>query len=76
MIGALLRHRRWHRPLWLVVLGLGLATYFGYHATGGPVGVGRAVGTAIRTSFLVVVPTNLLLSYLFWGGAGTVSITG
>ena len=51
-------------------------TYFGYHATGGPVGVGRAVGTAIRTSFLVVVPTNLLLSYLFWGGAGTVSITG
>jgi phospholipid/cholesterol/gamma-HCH transport system permease protein len=50
--------------------------YFGYFATGGPVGVGRAVGIAIRTSFLVVVPTNLLLSFLFWGGASTVSLTG
>ncbi len=51
-------------------------SYFGYYATGGPVGVGRAVGVAIRTTFIVVVLTNLLLSYLFWGGAPTVSLTG
>ena len=50
--------------------------YFGYYATGGPAGVGRAVGTAIRTSIITVVVVNLLLSYLFWGGAATVSLTG
>ena len=50
--------------------------YYGYYATGGPVGVGRAVGVAIRTSIIVIVITNLLLSYLFWGGEPTVSLTG
>jgi phospholipid/cholesterol/gamma-HCH transport system permease protein len=51
-------------------------SYFGYFATGGPAGVGRAVGVAIRSTIIVVVLTNLLLSYLFWGGAPTVSLTG
>jgi phospholipid/cholesterol/gamma-HCH transport system permease protein len=50
--------------------------YFGYNASGGPVGVGRAVGVAIRMTIVTVVITNLLLSYLFWGGATTVSLTG
>jgi cell division protein FtsB len=39
MIGALLRGSRWQRPLWLVVLGIGLATYFGYHALTGSRGL-------------------------------------
>lgn len=51
-------------------------TYFGYFASGGPAGVGRAVGTAIRNTIITVVLTNLALSYLFWGGAPTVSLTG
>jgi phospholipid/cholesterol/gamma-HCH transport system permease protein len=51
-------------------------SYFGYYATGGPAGVGRAVGVAIRTTIIVVVLTNLLLSFLFWGGTPTVSLTG
>lgn len=51
-------------------------TYFGYFASGGPAGVGRAVGRAIRTSIIWVVAVNLLLSYVFWGGASTVSLTG
>ena len=50
--------------------------YYGYYASGGPVGVGRAVGIAIRTSIITIVITNLLLSYLFWGGEPTVSLTG
>jgi phospholipid/cholesterol/gamma-HCH transport system permease protein len=50
--------------------------YFGYYASGGPVGVGRAVGIAIRVTITTVVVTNLLLSYLFWGGEPTVSLTG
>jgi cell division protein FtsB len=39
MIGALLRGSRWQRTLWLVVLGVGLATYFGYHALTGSRGL-------------------------------------
>jgi phospholipid/cholesterol/gamma-HCH transport system permease protein len=50
--------------------------YFGYYATGGPVGVGVAVGKAIRVTIVVIVMTNLLLSFLFWGHGATVSITG
>jgi phospholipid/cholesterol/gamma-HCH transport system permease protein len=50
--------------------------YFGYHATGGPAGVGRAVGIAIRITIITVVITNLLLSYVFWGSTTTVSLTG
>ncbi|WP_214411132.1 ABC transporter permease [Sphaerisporangium fuscum] len=44
--------------------------YYGYNATGGPVGVGVAAGRAIRQSIIVVVLLNLLLSYLFWGNGG------
>ena len=50
--------------------------YFGYYATGGPAGVGRAVGIAIRITIITVVATNLLLSYVFWGNTTTVSLTG
>ena len=50
--------------------------YFGYHATGGPAGVGQAVGVAIRITIITVVITNLLLSYVFWGSTTTVSLTG
>jgi phospholipid/cholesterol/gamma-HCH transport system permease protein len=51
-------------------------TYYGYFATGGPVGVGRAVGKAIRTTMLWVVIVNLLLSYVFWGFGSSVSLIG
>ncbi|MFI6497733.1 ABC transporter permease [Nonomuraea typhae] len=50
--------------------------YHGYHATGGPVGVGVAAGRAIRQSIVTIVLLNLLLSYLFWGGGGSVKLTG
>ena len=50
--------------------------YYGYNASGGPAGVGVAVGRAIRLSIVAVVLLNLLLSLLFWGGSNTVSLTG
>jgi phospholipid/cholesterol/gamma-HCH transport system permease protein len=50
--------------------------YYGYFATGGPAGVGVAVGRAIRTSIIVIVLVNLFLSFLFWGTSTTVSLTG
>jgi phospholipid/cholesterol/gamma-HCH transport system permease protein len=50
--------------------------YYGYNASGGPAGVGVAVGRAIRLSIVVVVLLNLILSLIFWGGGNTVSLTG
>jgi phospholipid/cholesterol/gamma-HCH transport system permease protein len=50
--------------------------YHGYYASGGPVGVGRAVGRAVRTSIVSLVIVNLLLSYLFWGQGSAVTVTG
>jgi phospholipid/cholesterol/gamma-HCH transport system permease protein len=50
--------------------------YYGFYATGGPAGVGVAVGRAIRLSIVAVVIFNLVLSLVFWGGGNTVSLTG
>jgi phospholipid/cholesterol/gamma-HCH transport system permease protein len=50
--------------------------FYGYNATGGPVGVGVAAGRAIRQSIIVVVLLNLLLSYLFWGTSPGRGLTG
>ena len=50
--------------------------YYGYNASGGPAGVGVAVGKAIRTSIITIVILNLFLSFLFWGTSSTVSLTG
>jgi len=50
--------------------------YYGYNASGGPAGVGVAVGRAIRLSIVAVVLLNLVMSLIFWGGGNTVSLTG
>jgi phospholipid/cholesterol/gamma-HCH transport system permease protein len=50
--------------------------YYGFYASGGPAGVGVAVGRAIRTSIVAVVVLNLVLSILMWGGGDTVRIAG
>lgn len=50
--------------------------YYGFYASGGPSGVGVAVGRAIRLSIVAVVIINLVLSLIFWGGGNTVSLTG
>lgn len=50
--------------------------YYGYYASGGPAGVGVAVGRAIRTSIVAVVVLNLVMSIIMWGGGETVRIAG
>jgi len=50
--------------------------YYGYFASGGPAGVGVAVGRAIRLSIVAVVVLNLVLSIFFWGGGNTVKVAG
>jgi phospholipid/cholesterol/gamma-HCH transport system permease protein len=50
--------------------------YYGYNATGGPVGVGIAVGKAIRTSIVAINLINFALSAVMWGIIDTVRIAG
>ena len=50
--------------------------YYGYNARGGPVGVGVAVGRAIRTSIVAINVINFGLSAVMWGIRDTVRIAG
>jgi phospholipid/cholesterol/gamma-HCH transport system permease protein len=51
-------------------------TYFGYFASGGPSGVGVAVGNAVRTSLVVVVTVTLLVSLSIYGSNGNFHLSG
>ena len=50
--------------------------YYGFTASGGPAGVGIAVGRAIRASIVAVNVLNLMLSAFMWGVSDTVRIAG
>ena len=51
-------------------------TYFGFFATGGPSGVGVAVGNAVRTSLGVGVSVTLLVSLAIYGSNGNFNLSG
>lgn len=51
-------------------------TYFGFFASGGPSGVGVAVGNAVRTSLVVVVSVTLLVSLSIYGSNGNFNLSG
>ncbi len=51
-------------------------TYYGFFATGGPSGVGVAVGNAVRTSLVVVVSVTLLVSLSIYGANGNFNLSG
>ena len=50
--------------------------YHGYTASGGPAGVGVAVGRAVRTSIVAINVLDLFLSMAIWGAATTVRLAG
>ncbi len=50
--------------------------YHGYTASGGPAGVGIAVGKAVRTSIVAVNVIDLFLSMAIWGANTTVRLAG
>ena len=50
--------------------------YYGYRASGGPAGVGLAVGRAVRFSIVAVMVIDLFLSLAIWGSTTTVRIAG
>jgi len=45
-------------------------TYYGYNASGGPAGVGEAVGRAVRTSLIFAVIVVLFVSLAIYGPTG------
>src|SRR3954451_20317893 len=50
--------------------------YYGYTASGGPAGVGVAVGKAVRTSIVAINIIDFFLSLAIWGATTTVRIAG
>lgn len=50
--------------------------YYGYTASGGPAGVGTAVGRAVRTAIVVITILNFFIGLAIWGTTTSVRIAG
>jgi phospholipid/cholesterol/gamma-HCH transport system permease protein len=50
--------------------------YYGYTASGGPEGVGKATGRAIRTSIVLITVVDIALTLALWGPDQSVQISG
>ena len=44
-----------------------VAVYYGYHVTGGAVGIGKAVAKTMALALVITVVVNALLTQIFWG---------
>jgi phospholipid/cholesterol/gamma-HCH transport system permease protein len=69
--------------LWSFVLALVMAvvimlvhTFYGYNASGGPAGVGEAVGRAVRTSMISASVVVLFVSLAIYGQTGHFNLAG
>jgi phospholipid/cholesterol/gamma-HCH transport system permease protein len=51
-------------------------TYYGFTASGGPAGVGEAVGRAVRTSLVAAVFVTLFVSLAIYGQSGNFNLSG
>jgi phospholipid/cholesterol/gamma-HCH transport system permease protein len=63
-----------------VLVFIGLVTFihctYGFYASGGPEGVGQAVGRGVRLSVTLIFIVNFLMSVAFWGGSSSVRFSG
>ncbi|NED64543.1 ABC transporter permease, partial [Streptomyces sp. SID10244] len=50
--------------------------YYGYYATGGPAGVGVAVGHAVRAALVLIAVLDFFLGLAIWGTTTTVRVGG
>ena len=64
------------KVLVFAVLVILIHCYYGYNASGGPAGVGVAVGRSIRLSIVAINLFDFFLSFAIWGSTTTVRITG
>ena len=51
-------------------------TYYGYNASGGPAGVGEAVGRAVRTSMVIAAVEIAMISLAVYGQSGNFNLAG
>ncbi|WP_099024066.1 ABC transporter permease [Mycolicibacterium palauense] len=51
-------------------------TYYGFTASGGPAGVGEAVGRAVRTSLIVAALVVVAISLAVYGQSGNFNLSG
>jgi phospholipid/cholesterol/gamma-HCH transport system permease protein len=51
-------------------------TYYGFAASGGPAGVGEAVGRAVRTSLIAAVFVTMFVSLAIYGQSGNFHLSG
>ena len=51
-------------------------TYYGFNASGGPAGVGEAVGRAVRASLIVAVAVTLAVALAAYGVSGDFNLSG
>ncbi|MCW2716375.1 MAG: phospholipid/cholesterol/gamma-HCH transport system permease protein [Pseudonocardiales bacterium] len=49
--------------------------YYGFHAAGGPAGVGRAVGSSVRLSLVLVLFTLFALTLVLYGNSDSLHIS-
>jgi phospholipid/cholesterol/gamma-HCH transport system permease protein len=64
------------KVLVFAIVIIGIHCYYGYTASGGPAGVGVAVGKAVRTSIVAINVVDFFLSLAIWGATTTVRIAG
>jgi phospholipid/cholesterol/gamma-HCH transport system permease protein len=64
------------KALIFAVLVILVHCYYGFHAAGGPGGVGVAVGRAVRAAIVLVTVSDFFISLAFWGASDTVRIAG
>ena len=58
------------------VVVIGVHCYYGYRASGGPAGVGVAVGRAVRTAIVMINIIDFFMSLAIWGATTTVRVAG
>jgi len=62
------------KVLVIAVLIILIHCYYGYRATGGPAGVGVAVGRSVRASLVMIFVFDIFVSLALWGSTTTVKI--
>jgi phospholipid/cholesterol/gamma-HCH transport system permease protein len=69
--------------IWSFLIAIAMAvvimlvhTYYGFHASGGPAGVGEAVGRAVRTSLVSSAALIVFLSLAIYGQTGNFHLSG
>ena len=61
--------------VFMAVVIMAICSYYGYTAHGGPAGVGRAVGSAVKLSLVAILFTDMLLSFALYGSSNSLHVS-